>query len=65
MGNGGLQAMMQNPAIRQMVRSACQFYFVCSHEDFIAQAESMQNGGGMPDLSQLGGLMSDPSIRSE
>lgn len=57
--------MMQNPAIRQMVRSACQFYFVCSHEDFIAQAESMQNGGGMPDLSQLGGLMSDPSIRSE
>lgn len=41
MANGGMEKLMQNPALRNM-------------------AENMQNGGGMPDFSQMA---SDPAMR--
>ena len=41
MANGGLEKLMSNPMLRNMM-------------------EGVQNGGGMPDMSQL---MNDPTMR--
>lgn len=73
MASGGLDKIMQNPNIRSMCVSSSSLSHAtvlstsadpapaCSCLVFlIHRAEKMQNGGGMPDMSEL---MKDPSLR--
>ena len=58
MANGGLERLMQNPSVANMVRRHSFLLIIPLHG--AAQMNRMQSGGGMPSMSEL---MSDPSLR--
>jgi small glutamine-rich tetratricopeptide repeat-containing protein alpha len=58
MANGGMERLMSNPAVANMVSLLC--YPAHPLRLTVVKMSSMQSGGGMPDMSQL---MNDPSIR--
>lgn len=68
MANGGLERLMQNPSVANMVShssSGCCFprYNLASTGFFlnrVSQMNRVQSGGGMPSMAEL---MSDPGLR--
>lgn len=59
MANGGLDRLMSNPAMRNMVCPAKRAMHLKTDHDLL-QAERMQSGGGMPDMESL---RNDPEMR--
>jgi hypothetical protein len=64
MSNGGLERLMSNPSLRNMVSiplTNLDTRFYVNSEMLPVQAERMQGGGGMPDLDTL---RNDPEMRN-
>ena len=59
MGNGGLERLMQNPALSNMVCGPSAL-LAASLIDHRAQMERVQSGGGMPSMAEI---MADPQLR--
>lgn len=61
MANGGLERLMQNPAVRNIVRVVSSAILLKGYLtiDTSIQAENMRSGGGMPNMADL---MNNPEI---
>ena len=61
MANGGMERMMQNPAVANMVSAStlCLFVRGILIRPF-AQMNRVQNGGQMPSMAEI---MADPNLR--
>lgn len=60
MSNGGMERLMQNPSVANMVCLNIVVSIVHSAHFSWPQMNRMQSGGGMPSMAEL---MNDPSLR--
>ena len=60
MANGGIERLMQNPTVANMVITSNVANEVDTDTDPVLQMNQMQSGGGMPSMADI---MGDPQLR--